>query len=61
MDVFEYRGYSHKGRVKWLYDRLASVLRRLSPERRAALNEYLDEQAQTNDGRTTTQGNADQR
>jgi hypothetical protein len=34
------------GRVKRLYDRLASILRRLTPDRRQAAGEYLDEQAQ---------------
>ena len=50
-----------KGRVKRLYDRLASILRRLPPERRTAFAEYLDEQAEAEaetspDGRRVTEG-----
>lgn len=32
-----------------LYDRLASILNRLSPDRRKAAEEYLDEQAKKED------------
>lgn len=51
------------GRVKRLYDRLASILRRLTPDRRQAAREYLDEQAEkeNDDGRNTQEGNRGER
>jgi hypothetical protein len=50
---------SEQSRVKRLYDELAAVLRRLSPERRKAFREYLrDEQEKeaADDSRDTKEG-----
>jgi hypothetical protein len=55
MDAHERSGHTGKDRVsprtQQLYDRIATLLRRLLSDRRATFAEYVDEQAQSNDGR----------
>jgi hypothetical protein len=62
--VHERGGHTDKGRVTRLYDRLAAVLRRPSPERRAAFAEYLDAKASPaarDDGRMPPQHDSSER
>ena len=46
MDAHDHQADTGQGRVRRLYDRLAAVLRRLSPNRRAAFREHWREQEQ---------------
>lgn len=61
MDSHKRCGDTDKGRVKRLYDRLASMFQRLSPERREAMTEHLHEQAEADDGRTVKESDPGQR
>ena len=44
MGTHDREGDLGKSRIDRMYDRLSSLLRRLSPERREAFGEYLNEQ-----------------
>jgi hypothetical protein len=64
VEIHQHQGDIGKGRIKQLYDRLASILRQLSPGRRAAFAEYLDaKQTPTKDdkGGPIAEGDAHER
>ncbi len=64
MAIHDRQGYPGKGRVKRIYDRLASILRHLTPARRAALGEYLDAEETTtkdDDGRPIEKSDSQER